>query len=262
MVEFNSLFWAGSRPLATLSSLCLLGGAIALAPISAAEAFSIHDNGSIDVFRTAADNPAGKSDIGRWFDVSVDGNIDGQDYAGLSSLFRFNVSEFNVGGGMSTVILNVEGYVGMFDDNVELFEDYRASLFGFQIDPNFSAVDVTGAFNNAVAGKNITANGGIDIDVCFKQGGGPNCNGGTSGGISKGEMGTFQIALNFDQEIDSFNLSNFGVRYQDVNSEHYGLRRDGGTGTGQAIPEPLTIIGTGAALAFGALFRKKLQAQA
>lgn len=229
MVKSNSPFWACSRPLATFGSLCLLGGAIALAPISAAEAFTINDNGSIDVFRTALGNPEAKSDIGRWFDIRVGGNIEGQDYDGLSSLLRFNVSEFNVGGGTSTVVLNAEGYVGMFDDNAHRFEDYQVSVFGFQIDPDFSSAGVSGLLNN--------------------------------GGISKGEMGTFQIALNFDEEIDSFNLSNFGVEYQNVNSQYYALNGASGTGTGQAIPEPLTIIGTGAALAFGALFQKKRQQQ-
>ncbi len=253
-----------------LGSACVAGSAIAGLTAPAAEAFTTNPDGSIDIFKNANDplDAEGKGDIGRWFDINVGGNIEGSDYSGLSSTFRMNVSEFNVGNGVSQVILDVEGYVGLkayspFNitaPDADLFESYRVSVFGFQIDPDFSDIAVSGAFDTTVIDKDIKANGGVDIDVCFNDGGPTkNCNGGANGGIWNGTMETFKITLDFDKEITSFNMSNFGVRYQSIDSAYYGFSGDSGTGTGQAAPEPFTILGTGAAVALGLQLKRKHQ---
>ncbi len=258
------------RAFSLMGSACILGGAIASLTAPTAEAFTVSPDGSISIFKNANDplDAEGFGDVGRWLDINVGGNVEGQDLSGLASTFRMHVSSFISGNGTSQVILDVEGYVGLKayspfnipEPDSNLFESYRVSVFGFQIDPDFSDIDVSGAFDTTVIGKDIKANGGVDIDVCFNDGGSTkNCNGGGGGGIWNGTMETFQITLDFNQEITSFNMSNFGVRYQSIDSAYYGINGGSGTGTGQAAPEPLTILGTAAAVGFGTLLKRKHQ---
>lgn len=253
-----------------MGSALILGGAIAGLTPQTADAFTISPDGSISVFKNANDpaDTEGFGDVGRWMDINVGGNVNRTNLSGLASTFRMNISDFTSGNGKSQVVLDVEGYVGLqayspfnipaSDSN--LFESYRVSVFGFQIDPDFSGVAVSGAFDTTVIGKDINANGGIDIDVCFNDGGSTkNCDGGGSGGIWNGTMETFRIVLDFNKEITSFNISNFGVRYQSINSAYYDIRGGSGTGKGQAIPEPFTIAGTAAAVGLGTLLKRKHQ---
>lgn len=269
----HSLFGLLSKPhpvVSLMGSALILGGAIAGLTPQTANAFTIGSDDSISIFKNANDpaDAEGFGDVGRWFDIDVGGNVNRTDLSGLVSTFRMNISDFTSANGTSRVVLDVEGYVGLkayspFNipaPDADLFESYRVSVFGFQIDPNFSNVSVSGAFDQTVIGKDINANGGVDIDVCFKDDGpNSNCDGGGSGGIWNGTMETFRIVLDFNQEITSFNLSNFGVRYQSINSEYYDIRGGSGTGTGQAIPEPFTIAGTAAAVGLGALLKRKHQ---
>ncbi|NJQ97241.1 MAG: cistern family PEP-CTERM protein [Hydrococcus sp. CSU_1_8] len=229
-----------------------------------ASAFSLGDNGEITIYQNASDNPEGKSDLGRHFWVDFSGSVSRQSLDGLSSLALFRVDGFQTVNGITTVNLNAKLFAGVdaFGNplpNSDRFENYRASVLGFAVDPNVKqgSASVNGDFNT-IAYKGITANGGIDTEICFKGGGSTNnCNGAASGGVELGNSGEFNISFALANPSNQFTLSNFGVRYQDINSNVYGLQGASGTGVGEAVPEPLTILGTAMALGFGGLFQRE-----
>lgn len=88
--------------------------------------------------------------------------------------------------------------------------------------------------------------------MCFKNGQNNNCAGGTNG-ITMGNSGSGQISLGFSSLPDSVTLSNYLVRYQQVNGSGSAV----GTPVG-AVPEPSTwammLLGFGA---IGASMRRK-----
>jgi hypothetical protein len=162
---------------------------------------------------------------------------------------------------LSTVELSTQLFAGIDDAGNPLpftdrFEDYRVSVLGFAVDPNATNASVNGVFNT-VAFNQINANGGIDTEICFKDGQANNCNGGTNGGVQLGQKGHFTISFELASPSDRFTLSNFGIRYQSIASRFYGLQDGSGTGIGEPVPEPLTILGTGMALGFGGLFQRE-----
>jgi hypothetical protein len=244
----------------------LLGSAILSAQFApGASAFGLGNNGDITIYQNASDNPEGKSDIGRYFWVDFNGSVDRQELDGLASLALFRVDGFQTVNGTTTVNLNAKLFAGVDAygnplPNTNLFENYRASVLGFAVDPNVKqgSASVSGEFNT-IAYKGITANGGIDTEICFKDGGGSNnCNGGGNGGVELGNSGEFNISFALANPSSQFTLSNFGIRYQSIDSNYYALQGASGTGVGQPVPEPLTILGTAMALGFGGLFQKEM----
>jgi hypothetical protein len=125
------------------------------------------------------------------------------------------------------------------------------TAFGFDIDPNtlLASSNVSGAFTVVSSGQ---VSQGYNLEMCFKNGQNNNCAGGTNG-IAMGDSGSGQISLGFSSLPDSVTLSNYLVRYQQVNGSGSAI----GTPVG-AVPEPATwammLLGFGA---IGASMRRK-----
>jgi hypothetical protein len=125
------------------------------------------------------------------------------------------------------------------------------TAFGFDIDPNalLTSSNVSGAFTVVSSGQ---VSQGYNLEMCFKNGQNNNCAGGTNG-IAMGDSGSGQISLGFSSLPDSVTLSNYLVRYQQVNGSGSAV----GTPVG-AVPEPSTwammLLGFGA---IGASMRRK-----
>lgn len=132
---------------------------------------------------------------------------------------------------------------------------YRADIvsFGFGVSPNADSVEVIGGkvFDSAeIQKKNQNFPGGFkNIDVCIYAKG---CSGGGAQGLDAGASDVFELIIsgNFDADLDGVSqvtLSDFPLKFQ----------TDNGSFEPAGVPEPLTVVGSGLALGFGALFKKE-----
>lgn len=183
------------------------------------------------------------SDVGQSFTINFDGNVDRTDVEGLSSWAKFTLQEFT----------GTEATFGIDLENTSTGSiTSRTSALGFDIDgTDVSSVSVGGTlFENAHTNDSLP-NGFGDIGVCLidnknncKGGGGE----GNGGGVSTGSgASTFTATMQLTESVESFAMSNFGVRYQSIEGTDLGTS---GTGRGvpyyeapqpRAIPEPSTV---------------------
>ena len=167
-------------------------GAVALFGASAAQA---------DVIQLDA------GDLGTSYTVNYDGYADGSVIEGLTGQATFTLTGF-------------EGNTATFDYSLtntsgDPIDASRISIFGFNTDPNITNATVTGDFDQTAYNSNVPSGFG-QVDVCFRGGGGPNCSGGGSHGLTIGETGTGTLTLNFSSALDQLTLSDFFVRYQSI----------------------------------------------
>jgi hypothetical protein len=204
-------------------SLCALASAISLA--ASASAYTI----------TSSTTP---------FDVYLGGNVGGTDYPDLTATATFSIVSWSG----STVVL------GITIDNTAgaNWEGATVSAIGFDTDPDVVSASSTGVFTGAFVGGSFPNNFG-SVDVCAISKNNPsqpvnNCNGG-NGGVTIGTSGSLQLTLSFSGPVSSIDLSNLGIRWQQLNSQLYGIVDGSGTG-GEVppIPEPsaAVVFGIGA----------------
>lgn len=183
-------------------------------------------------------------DVGKSFTVNFDGNVGGTNVNDLTSWAKFTLQSFT----------GTEAIFGIQLDNTSTGSiTSRTSALGFDIDgAEIQSASVTGGlFANAHTDDSLP-NGFGAIDVCFinnknncKGGGGE----GNEGGVSTADgVAAFTATVQLTQSVQSFAMSNFGVRYQSINGDGF----SGASGTGQgtpyyeppapkAIPEPNTV---------------------
>ncbi len=191
---------------------------------------------------TVEDISAG--DVGKSFTVNFDGNVGGTNVNHLTSWAKFTLQSFT----------GKEAVFGIELDNTSTGNiTSRTSALGFNLDgAQIQSASVTGGvFANAHTYDSLP-NGFGAIDVCFinnknncKGGGGE----GNGGGVSTADgVAVFTATLQLTQSVQSFAMSNFGVRYQSINGD--GFIGASGTGRGtpyyeppapKAIPEPSAV---------------------
>lgn len=219
--------------------------AIGMATISSAGLtfMSLTPAASAFVFNGSSVEDITAEDVGRSFIVNFDGNVDRTQVDGLTSWAKFTLESFT-------------GTQAIFDIELENTSTgsitSRTSALGFDIDGSTvdSATAAGSLFEDAHV-NNSLPNGFGDIEVCFinntnncKGGGGE----GNDGGVSSGEgLSRFTATVELTQTVESFAMSNFGVRYQSIDGTELGTS---GTGRGtpyyeapkpKAIPEPSTV---------------------
>ncbi len=192
----------------------------------------------------------GQNDVNSSFTVNFDGSVNEQNASELSAKAIFKLTSFNSTTAKFDILLKNTSTI-----------DSRVSVLGFDVvDPNISNASSTGLFTTAVLDSSLPNQFG-SIDVCFKEGQGNNCKGGTNGGVFDGQSGELQVTLNFGENTEKFTLDNFGVRYQSIGAPYLDDKNNQGSGTGSGtvedVPEPLTILGSVMALGFGGFFKKE-----
>jgi hypothetical protein len=228
-----------------LSAVSTLGLAF-LAGAPSASAFSL--NGSSVTGISSAD-------VGKSFDMNFDGNVATQNVAGLKSKATFTLSSFSGASAVWNIVLS-----NISDSGISS----RTSALGFDVSSLLSGGSSSGLFSKAKLNGSFPNQFG-NIDVCFTNGN--TCQGGQNGGVSTGETGSFLATMNFANAVSSFDLSNFGVRYQSIDGN--GFNGDSGTGRGTTVndntkdvPEPITIVGSAMALGFGSALKRRGKKQA
>jgi hypothetical protein len=217
----------------TITSAALFAAIATATPAMAA--ITINPDGSANI--------SSGTNVGDSFTVNFDGSESGSVIAGVTS----------------SLTLTFEGTSGnnyLFDyllTNTSSSPATSSSVtaFGFDVDPNATLMNsnVTGAFTVVSSGQ---VSQGYNLEMCFKNGQNNNCAGGTNG-IDMGNSGSGTITLGFSSLPDSVTLSDYLVRYQQVNGS--------GSAVGNpvaAVPEPSTwglmLVGFGA---IGVSMRRK-----
>jgi hypothetical protein len=214
-------------------------GLYSLSTASPASAFTLK-NGSVTV---------NASDKNQSFDIFFDGNVDTSSVSGLSSKATFTFL------GFSTVGSNTEASFKVSLSNTSsngIFS--RTSALGFDIDQMLLGVGnsnkvgntrVSELFSNDREGAFPNQFG--DVDVCFTNGN--TCQGGQNGGVTTGKSGDFLPILAFSGKVNTFTLSNFGVRYQSIDGKSIDGRSfngDSGTGRGTStaplVTSPVVVV--------------------
>lgn len=137
----------------------------------------------------------------------------------------------------------------LFDFKNTSANAFKASVvsFGLGVDPDATGVSISsGTIFDSATLLNKTFPGGFKgIDICAF--GANNCQGGNvNQGLLNGQSDTFSLRIegNF---ADGVTLTSYPVKFQ----------TDYGSYEAAGVPEPITIIGSGLALGFGALLKRE-----
>ncbi len=124
--------------------------------------------------------------------------------------------------------------------------------FGFGVSPDANGAQLISSAQQTYDAVRIKPNGNFpggfkNIDVCVYSGRG--CNGGDiKKGLQGGQSDTFMLNIfgNFGSD-PSVTLSAFPLKFQTEQDSYEAA----------GVPEPITVVGSGLALGFGALFKKE-----
>ncbi|PSN19038.1 hypothetical protein C7271_09405 [filamentous cyanobacterium CCP5] len=195
--------------------------------LSAPEAQALSFNRANESFTI---NTSNEDDEGESLLVLFNGFVEETLIPGLTAEALFTVDDIDLVNKLVKLTVEIT--------NTTTISNSRVSILGFDIDPNPTSVTSTGIFN-IVASGNPPGNKVGPVEFCFKGAGGPNCNGGGGAGVSKGNTGTFNPEFSYSTLPAEITLSNFFVRYQNVDGTPLGTS---GVGVGQ-VPTPALLPG-------------------
>lgn len=241
-----------------IAPLALSAGAVFLNLINvpAAKAYSVNYNG-----RTAG-NPAQQ----RLVDVGIDSRhditrqLDSTDFS-LQAGSVSTLSNTLTGNAVMTVLNLQQNLLSLkIKINNDTDANFQASItslwFGIQEKVSGTTLQGGDTFMNLRANGAGKAPGGFKkIDVCIF--GGNTCNGGNiNKGLRSGESDTVIVDIAGEFGVNDHNgnylystatISDFGVKWQTSDGSYQVA----------GVPEPITVLGSGAALAFGIVMKRR-----
>lgn len=161
---------------------------------------------------------------------------------GLQGIATFLLSSFS--GGNAVFDINIE------NNSVAPVTASTIKGLAFNTSPDIllddASVDIGGIFSS-VAGTRIPG-GGDNIpnagtrEICFTN---VNCAGGGSGGIAIGDSGSLSATLGFGAGVTQFILSDFVLRYQEIDGTFGGTTVSGASGISNPgkVPTPALLPG-------------------
>lgn len=229
-----------------LISGILASATVVAASTSSVSAFTISGNTISNI---------NSGDINEMFTVTFDQGT-GEISSDLSAQAQFTVTDWEV-----EDIGGVDYTVATFSVRVRNTSASNSRIYrlGFDTNSNIDESESTFTDNNNQDQRFNLSSSGSGAEVCLYSNG--NCSGG-SNGVTQGQTGDYTVRLALENSSGGFelDLNNFYVGYESS-------RGTGGTGTNyQTVmassvdaPEPLTLLGTGMAAGFGAIFRREQQ---
>ncbi len=187
----------------------------------------------------------GTEDLNKSFTVKFDGNVSTQTVSGLTSEATFKFLGFaptssttTTGKGRSAVTTTVAQTIAQFEIVLKNTSSgaigSRVSALGFNTDKEESAATSSGLFTLGQL-KGAFPNQFGAVDVCYTNGN--TCQGGQNGGVNNSQslpgtfqQGSFLTSLTLNGAVNSFSMSNLGVRYQSISGTSLGT-----SGTGKSI---------------------------
>jgi hypothetical protein len=258
------------QPITVFSALITVAvGTVAFAP--SASAFIVSSNESKVTI--------GTSDVNQWFDIEFGGNVATKEVSGLSSLASFKFLGFTTVGTGANTKTEAKFDIKLFNTSSDGITS-RTSALGFNTSLGLlGAGSTNGSGNTRVLAQGSGGLGTLfsndssgsfpnqfgDIGVCFTNGN--TCQGGGNGGVTTGNQDNnssrFTAVLAFSGNVNSFDMDNFGVRYQSIQGSANNTTFNGASGTGRGkvkrrkVSEPATSAAVAliAITAFG--LRKK-----
>ena len=179
----------------------------------------------------------GTEDLNKSFTVKFDGNVATQTVSGLTSEATFKFLGFaptssttTTGKGKNTVTTTIAQTIAQFEIVLKNTSSgvigSRVSGLGFNTDKEEVAASSSGLFTSSVLGGAFPNQFG-KVDVCYTDGN--TCQGGQNGGVNNKlslpgtfQQGSFLASLTLNGAVNSFSMSNLGVRYQSISGTSLG----------------------------------------
>ena len=146
--------------------------------------------------------------------------------------------------------------------NASIWQSAVVTAIGFDTDPNALGGTSTGVFSRFVSGGFFPTGAQFNVEYCA-SGNRNNCNGPGNTPLNVNDPnGTATVTMTFTGNISNLDFSNFGIRWQALDSASLGIAGGSGIGTETTttppIPEPaaMAVFGLGA-LIVGAALRKR-----
>jgi hypothetical protein len=200
--------------------------------------------------------------VGDTFTISFDGSSGASSsVTGLSASATFTVNSWTTRNGRTAVSFDI-----VIDNtsNSQIWQSAVITAIGFDTDPNALSGRSTGVFTKFVTGGSFPTGAGFNVEYCA-SGNPNNCNGPGNTPLNVNDpKGTATVTMTFAGNLSQLDFSNFGIRWQALDSRSLGIAGGSGIGVEKTppitppIPEPaaMAVFGLGA-LIVGAALRKR-----
>ncbi len=209
--------------------------------------------------------------VGDTFAVNLNGIVDYGNpqtatvMQGLSASAQFTVQSWNYDSKTGKTTVKFDIVVDNTSDS-KVWQSAVITAVGFDTDPNALSGTTSGVFSRFVSGSTSNAKfptgAGFAVEYCA-SGNKNTCNGSGKTPLNVNDPnGTATVTMVFAGPLSQLDFSNFGIRWQALDSTRFGLNGGSGIGiptlTTPPIPEPtaMAVFGLGA-LMVGAALRKR-----
>jgi hypothetical protein len=202
--------------------------------------------------------------VGDTFHVDFNGIVDVNNVPtllpGLTSSADFTVTGWSYDGGLDQTTVTFDILITNTSDG-SIWQSAVVTAIGFDTDPDAVSGSSTGVFGSFVIGGSFPTGAGFAVEYCASNNTNT-CNGPGNTPLNVGQSGTATVTMVFSGDVSSLDFTNFGVRYQALDSTQLGISDGSGIGVSTPpIPEPasMAVFGLGALIVGGSLRRRARQ---